>query len=208
MQPVTFYAINGKKEAAKQLFPKTLLTFASATIIYIQHTMNIIKTALLVMICTAAITGCEKVTIPYEDGSPAGSDGGSDGPEDVVEIEEHPEGTLTVAEAIEADDGAQITVRGFIVGATERSMAKAIYKPPFEGKTAIILADRILSEGDGFYEDELLPVYIACYAPYKKVLNLVDNPEYWNKDFVVCGIKGQCFGQPGLKEVLYFEFTD
>lgn len=170
--------------------------------------MNIIKTALLVMICTAAITGCEKVTIPYEDGSPAGSNGSSDGPEDAVEIEEHPEETLTVAEAIEADEGTQIKVRGFIVGATERSMAKAIYKPPFEGKTAIILADRILSEGDGFYEDELLPVYIACFAPYKKALNLVDNPEYWNKEFVVCGIKGQCFGQPGLKEVLYFEFTD
>lgn len=48
---------------------------------------------------------------------------------------------MTVAEAQEATVGEVICVRGYIVASCTRSMRNADFTEPFEGSTAIILAD-------------------------------------------------------------------
>ncbi len=160
------------------------------------------------MICTAAVTGCEKVTLPYEDGT-AGTETGKDNETgDNTGTEEHPKRYLTVAEAIEADDGEEIWVRGFVVGSTEKSMANAIFAPPFEGKSAWIIADRRLAIGDSFYDDELFPVYFKKSNMYQAAFNLVDNPGYWSQEVVIYGIKGQYLRQSGMTEVFGVTFFD
>lgn len=166
--------------------------------------MKLIRTLLFILLCTAATAGCEKFTLPDDVNGNSASNGKNDGPEDDVEIENPDDRCLTVAEALKAEDDKVIIVRGYIVGATERSMKNAIYKPPFTGKSALIIADRRLTDTDGFYEDELLPARINDYEPYKDALNLVDHPNFWNKEVILCGVTGTYFGQPGITEILEY----
>ena len=111
---------------------------------------------------------------------------------------------LTVAEAIEAEYGEEIIVKGYIVGAAKGSRLYSEYAPPFHSSTSIILADKQISDDVEFYDDELFPVCLTDYKRAREDLNLVDHPEYHNKIVYIFGIKKTYMNMPGIKNVIDF----
>ena len=117
-------------------------------------------------------------------------------------------GFLTVEEAATAEVGSLINVRGYIVGSTSRNIYNAIVRPPFESRTSLILADKRLTEVEAFYEDDLFPVRLTDYKDTQRALNLVDNPEHWNKRVYIFGQKCSYMGMPGLEKIMKYEFIE
>lgn len=114
---------------------------------------------------------------------------------------------MTVAEAQEATVGEVICVRGYIVASCTRSMRNADFTEPFEGSTAIILADEPTDLDDFKYltDEHLFPVCLTEYKDVRAALNLVDNPQLWNRLVYISGVKSRYMSMPGLKKVLQYQ---
>ena len=172
------------------------------------NTMKKHLLSLLILLTLGLYTGCQKTITGAEEPEEeetAGSDS-NDNP-DTREIEfvtpEDSGRVLTVVEAVQAELGEIITVRGYIVGATSRTMNNAKYMPPFEGRSALILADLPPEEFmNSFVPDEELPVCLTDFKQYQDDYNLVDHPEYWGKRVTVIGVKSTYLSVPGLKNLL------
>lgn len=190
-----------KKARPTSFYPITFAYICNMQIHKMRHFKFLI---LLFAMLTAA---CEKAYIPSDDQQ---TNGGNTDDEwhETWETDSTENRCLTVAEAIEAETGRVISVRGYIVGSTSRSMRNAKYLPPFESKTALILSDYKLTECEGFYEDELLPVRIGDFNQYLDALNLVDNPQHFEKLTVITGIKDMYLGQPGIKLILWCDLLE
>ena len=154
-----------------------------------------------------ALAGCEKYA--FEEGGTADGTQQTGGAyaisEDTAQID-----YLTVAQAQRADIGQAICVRGYIVASTTRSMKNADFMEPFEGSTAIILADEPVDlEYFQYYTDEhLFPVCLTDYKDVRAALNLEDNPSLWNKQIFIMGVKSRYMSCPGLKKVLQYQVAE
>ncbi len=171
--------------------------------------MDTLRLAAMIL-CSVLAVGCEKAIITgEEDGTTQGS-GGTSGNKDVIDADTSNIEYLTVAEAQDATVGEVICVRGYIVASCTRAMSNADFKPPFEGSTAIILADEPVDTVNFQYatDDDLFPVCLTDYKDVRAALNLEDNPELWNKLIFIIGSKARYMSCPGLKKVLYYQVVD
>lgn len=169
-------------------------------------TMKTIKPLLLAL--TALIAACEKISIPDDGRQPQTEKTDDYDWKETFDIDSTEQRCLTVSEAIETDIGTVITVRGYIVGSTRRNMRNAKFLPPFDGKSAIILSDLKLTECEGFYMDELLPVCINDFTQHQDRLNLVDNPQLFERQITITGMKAIYLGQPGIKPLIWHDLTE
>ena len=161
------------------------------------------------MLAAALITGCEKTHLP-EDNDDMNDTGKWQGThwDDEVVPDTVADSFLTVEEAIMAETGSPINVRGYIVGAANRNIYNTIFAPPFESRSSLVLADRPLNIGDELYEDELFPVCLTDYKDTQRALNLVDHPEHWHRCIYIYGMKSSYMSMPGLKTVMKYEFAE
>jgi hypothetical protein len=156
---------------------------------------------ILFLLTTMLLAGCEKEITSEEDK-------GKDKPvETTIGTEDDaPENYSTVAEAIDAEIGSYLCVRGYIVASTQRSIKNADFEAPFEGSTAIVLADKMDEEDTMFDYDEVLPVCLTdCSKGIRNALNLPDNPGNKNRLVYIYGTKERYLYVPGLKNVQQYQ---
>lgn len=107
---------------------------------------------------------------------------------------------FTVAQAIAKSDNSAKTywVKGYIVGEmSDFSNNKYFYElaPPFAGTGAYLLSDN----PDEINLSKCFPVQLG--SAYTDNFNLEENPQYWRKEVLVCGLLRDYFAMPGLKAV-------
>lgn len=107
---------------------------------------------------------------------------------------------FTVAQAIAKSDNSAKTywVKGYIVGEMrDFSNNKYFYElaPPFAGTGAYLLSDN----PDEINLSKCFPVQLG--SAYTDNFNLDENPQYWRKEVLVCGLLRDYFAMPGLKTV-------
>lgn len=160
----------------------------------------------LYLLLIVIFAGCEKVTIEdVRDGS-APQESSGQTPEAELDGFEW----LTITEAQEAELDQTVCVRGYIVASCTRSMNNADFAEPFEGSTAIVLAEEPVDLEDFRYEtdDELFPVCLTDYKAVRAALNLEDNPSLWNRRILILGTKARYMGLPGIKKVAAYQLID
>lgn len=180
---------------------RNLLTFNKSD-------MQTAKTIIAIAtICIAVLCGCEKAVFVTSDTTDESQQ--STG-KDIINKDTTEINYLTVAEAQEATIGEVICVKGYIVASCTRSMKNADFMEPFEGSTAIILADEPVDlEYFQFESDEhLFPVCLTDYKDVRAALNLEDNPSLWNKQIFITGVKSRYMSCPGLKKVLQYQVAE
>ena len=119
-------------------------------------------------------------------------------------------GAVSIGEAVMAEDGTQICVKGFLVGATKLSINNTEFVPSFnkDYSTAIILASR---QADGtekpFSDSEVLfPVCLTDAAKgIRDAYNLPNHENYWNQYVYISGTKETYMSLDGLKKVKAIE---
>lgn len=105
---------------------------------------------------------------------------------------------FTVAQAIAKTDGSSKTywVKGYVVGEiSDFSNNKYFYElaPPFDGTSAYLLADN----PDEINLSKCMPIQLG--SERANSMNLDENPQYWRKQIVACGLLRDYFALPGLK---------
>ncbi len=111
--------------------------------------------------------------------------------------------TLSVAEAQLAEMGQYITVKGYIVASTTKSMKNIDFEAPFSGSSAIVIADvPAVPRPD---DSQLFPVCLTEWKEGRQYLNLEDNPQLWNHIVYLSGVSDKYMSRPGLKQL--YEFT-
>lgn len=159
--------------------------------------------SLLYILLIVIFSGCEKVTIEdIKEGAKPDEDG-----KNVVSSDLSGYEWMTVAEAQVAEIDETICVCGYIVASCTRSINNAVFMPPFEGSTAIILAEAPISDGY-FYDDELFPVCLTDNKSIRAALNLEDNPELWERRIAILGTKARYMSRPGMKKVIGFQIVE
>lgn len=119
-------------------------------------------------------------------------------------------GALSIGEAIMAEDGTQICVKGFLVGATKLSINNTEFAPSFnkEYTTAIVLANR---QADGTEEafGEGVDIFPVCLTDAAKGIrdayNLPNHENYWNQFVYISGTKETYMSLDGMKKVKAIE---
>ena len=107
---------------------------------------------------------------------------------------------LTVAQAQQAAAGTQICVKGYLVASTQKSMNNADFFSPFEGSTAIVLADK--NSDSYLYDDDLFPICLTDASKgIRDAYNLEAHPEYHNQFVYILGTREQYLSTAGLKKV-------
>lgn len=169
------------------------------------HTTKAIMAAAI--LCLSTLTACEKAVFDEADRPETEQ---TTPEKSVINKDTAQIDYMTVAEAQEAAVGDVICVRGYIVASCTRSMKNADFKEPFEGSTAIILADEPVDLEDFQYiTDELLfPVCLTDYKDIRAALNLEENPGLWNRLIFITGVKSRYMNLPGLKKVLQYQFVN
>lgn len=126
-------------------------------------------------------------------------------------------GVMTVAEAIDAPEQSNMTVKGYIVAAVKGKKENISFDyPGFNNySTAIVLADKPFDSNKtaeaqfptGY--QELLIVYLSDSKPakLKDELNLVSHPENQNKFIQVTGRKGFALGIKLLLDINDYEWA-
>ncbi len=158
-------------------------------------------------LCLALLCGCEKAVFEEStstEGTPE-TDNKYTINEDTAQID-----YLSVAEAQAAEIGQVICVKGYIVASCTRSMANADFMAPFDGSTAIILADIPVDLDDFIFvnDDLLFPVCLTDYKDIRAALNLTDNPSLWNRQIFITGVKSSYMRLPGLKKILRYQIIE
>lgn len=147
------------------------------------------------------VTGCEKSIATDEDGT-SGGDTPTAGISDADK-----QNALTISQAWEVADGTVVCVKGYLVASTQRSIQNAIFSAPFEGTTAIVLAEEPIKGCDYLIDyDDLFPICLTdATKGIRDNYNLVDHPEYWNHMVYIIGTREKYMGVPGLKKVTAIE---
>ncbi len=98
---------------------------------------------------------------------------------------------VTVSQFINCYFPGEIWVQGYIVGSCQRSHSNADFEAPFEGRTAILLADSI---GE---REEVIAIHLKTGLMRDRV-NLEDNPQHYGRLFRVKGKQGRYLGFVGM----------
>ncbi len=112
---------------------------------------------------------------------------------------------VTVAQFLRLDGHPMVYVRGYIVGSCQRSLSNADFEPPFEGHTAVLMADSAGEQNT----DYMISVHLKKGA-MRDALNLEDHPENFGRKLRVWGTKFTYLGLPGFPEgyVEGYEFVE
>ena len=114
---------------------------------------------------------------------------------------------LTISQAWATAEGTVICVKGYLVASTQRSIQNAVFSEPFEGSTAIVLAEEPIKNSDIVIDyDDLFPVCLTDASKgIRDSYNLVTHPEYWNHIVYIYGTRAEYMSMPGLKNVTAIE---
>lgn len=150
------------------------------------------------------VTGCEKSIATDEDGT-SGGDTPTAGISDADK-----QNALTISQAQEIADGTKVCIKGYLIASTERSIQNAIFSTPFEGTTAIVLAEEPIKGSDYWIDyGDLFPICLTdATKGIRDNYNLVDHPEYWNHMVYIIGTREKYMGVPGLKKVTAIEIGE
>ena len=160
------------------------------------------KSLLLLFLCLSLslLPGCEKVTLGNEggeDGNASGSipaDPPSSGIDTLYSDVEPAEGSeVGVDQFLHQTIDVEVYVRGYIVGSCQRSIKNADFEAPFEGHTALLLADRRDER------EKVVAIHLKTGA-MRSALNLEDHPENQGKALRVRGKQGSYLGTVGMNE--------
>lgn len=161
---------------------------------------------MVLLLVFVLLTGCQK-SIGDEDNENGNNGGtGADGATAVI-TPEMKASALTIAQAQLLADGTPVCVKGYIVASCERSISNADYTSPFEGTTAIVLADTP-SQGtyNQFGTNELFPICLTdAGRGIRANFNLAANPQYWNQYVYIYGTKDGYMSLNGMKKVKAIE---
>lgn len=147
---------------------------------------------LLLLLPIGLTVGCEHPDVTDEDivGDDPNAGGGTGGGGSSDDWERR----YTVMEFIEKDFDRQVWVQGYIVGACYGKKENANFHPPFEGTSAILLADRPGQQN----MDSIIPIQLV-QGVRRDVLNLEDHPENFGCKAEFFDFKQTYFGLPGMK---------
>ncbi len=166
--------------------------------------------SLLSVFILASLMGCEKEIVSSSEKendpeevipSPVDDEDDDDNDDNVDAID-----ILTVAEAQAAAVGSHITVTGYIVASTTKSMKNVDFTAPFAGNSAIVIADVPAYPQPA--DSLLFPVCLTGWKLGREMLNLEDNPDLWNHVVYLSGIREKYMGRAGLKELYQFQVME
>ena len=151
----------------------------------------------LLLLLVSVLTGCEKNITPEEAEQPQETETAS------LITDEMKRNALTVEEAQQAEAGEDICVKGYLVAAGQSSLGNSDFRAPFDGSTALIMADRPSDASDDqFFKDELFPVSLSdAEKGIRNSYNLEDNPQYWNNYVYILGKRTKYMSVAGLKKI-------
>ncbi len=156
------------------------------------------KALVTAMLFAAAIVSCGKEYVFENAGSGTNktqkdtTDGDTDG-DSIPDF-------ITVKTALDKDYGEDVCVGGYIVASCTKNIKNIDYTYPFEGSTAIIIADDTIG-ADSIVPTEIMPVCLTEWPQLRSGLNLVDNPELHNKRVILNGTISKYLYRKGLKGV-------
>ncbi len=107
---------------------------------------------------------------------------------------------ITVKAALDKEYGEEVCVGGYIVASCAKNMKNIDYTYPFEGSTAIIIADDTVGT-DSIVPTDIMPVCLTEWPKLRSGLNLEDNPRLHNKRVKLTGTISKYFYRKGLKSV-------
>lgn len=109
----------------------------------------------------------------------------------------------TVLQAVEAQGKTDVWVKGYIVGAFDKSINKFVTDTTGQVKTNIALADNMSETDIG----KMLPVNLTITS-IKNGLNISDNPLNINRFVLIKGDLAAYYSVPALREVSEYQFMD
>jgi len=172
------------------------------------------KTTLVALLFAAALAACEKnyyITTTEQTEPTTQTEGSNDGDDDNSGGDNGDSEVLSVAQAQAATDETEICVVGYIVGSCTKSMKNTDFTAPFEGSTAIVLADEPVDTVNAPLSPTdpcLFPVCISTYKDTRASLNLEDNPTLWNQRIMIAGWKKNYLNRAGISQVWGYRLLD
>lgn len=147
---------------------------------------------ILWMLLFIVVTSCEKEIIDEKDETFATAE--------IPAVDEsEKDDALTIAEAQLLENDTKVLIKAYIVASTTRSINNADFEAPFEGSSAIVLAD---VPANSIRDNSMLfPVCLTDRKKARAALNLVDNPQNWGHLIYIYGTKEKYMGRAGMKKV-------
>lgn len=164
-------------------------------------------TIILLTVCLALLSACEKAVVTEEQGQENKQEKETPGNMNGNSI---PGTFVTVREAQKKAEGEQVCVCGYIVASATKSMANADFCPPFDGSTAIVIADEKVDMENFIYDtdDDLFTICLTHSKSIRAALNMEDHPELWNRRIVICGTRASYLGCTGMKNAYAYRLVD
>ena len=164
---------------------------------------RLLRLSLLPLLSIALAFSCQKIELPdgTADEGAQNAAGGGNGASPSLDTSN----ALTVTEAMQrAADGSEVVIKGYIVGYTTSSMSNASFSVPGDkANTNMLLSDT----PDEFDELCCLPVELRTTGrSLRGLLNLCDQPEYFNRYIAIQGKLTTYFRVVGLKSPTAFAF--
>lgn len=156
------------------------------------------KAVVVASLFAAIVAGCSKEYVDVgtkDSGDDVRKDTTTDG-QDSDSIQDF----ITVKAALGKDYGEEVCVRGYIVASCTKNIKNIDYTYPFEGSTAIILADDTIG-ADSIVPADIMPVCLTEWSQLRNALNLIDNPGLHNKRVTLNGTILKYMYCKGLRSV-------
>lgn len=147
------------------------------------------------MLLLVAFSACEKAIIDEDEAETSGTvvnSGDDDGYSSI-----NSDDIISVSEFIENDLSESVYVKGYIVASCTRNIKNADFDAPFEGATALLLAD----SPDERDTDNVISIELKSGSKMREELNLEDHPENKGKILVVFGSRTTYLGIIGMKNI-------
>lgn len=159
------------------------------------------------IIAVLSLLACEKANL-VEDMGGQKSDGADvpvEGVDTLVsELEPQQGSVVTVSQFLNNTITYEVYVQGYIVGSCQRSVKNADFEAPFEGHTAILLADRKDEK------EKVIAIHLKT-GEVRDAINLEDHPENCGKRLRIKGTQSTYLGTVGMNEksvTTEYELTD
>ncbi len=155
---------------------------------------------LCVIIAAASLAACEKVSMLDSDSDTGG--GSTESPTEVpssgndtlvTELTPSTGSVVTVSQFLNTTITSEVYVQGYIVGSCQRSIKNADFEAPFEGHTAVLLADHKDEK------EEVIVIHLKT-GTMRNAINLEDHPENCGKRLKIKGTQDTYLGTTGMGE--------